>query len=273
MTPEERYLFDLRGYLVVRQAIPPDLLRRLNEAVDDLEALSDAAMEERSLPRKYARSDLYAKVGERVDGGLGDYSLDILAYGDPFEEIIDCPSTLPYLESMVGDDCRLDAANFMSRGSRGAFLFHHGYAELLPYREYAFENGEFRCMSVKISYALTDVGVHDGCFAVIPGSHKSNFSNPLVGGVPDPKHPLVEPIPCQAGDAVLFSEDLSHGAVENLRSTVRRTLFYSYAPPFHCDWGSVSKLAPGFDERAGHRRKSLVKGADPYGADAEEVDG
>ena len=41
MTPEERYLFDLQGYLVVRGALPTDLLRRLNESVDALEALSD----------------------------------------------------------------------------------------------------------------------------------------------------------------------------------------------------------------------------------------
>ena len=63
----------------------------------------------------------------------------------------------------------------MSRHGGGGFVFHHGYAEMLPYSEYAYEQDAFRCASIKISYALTEVGEEDGCFAVIPGSHKSRF--------------------------------------------------------------------------------------------------
>ena len=103
----------------------------------------------------------------------------------------------------------------------------------MPYSEYAVQDGHFQCVSVKISFALTDVGVEDGCLAVIPVSHKSNFANPLVGQIPDPAHPLVEPLPSRAGDAVVFSQNLSHGAVENGGQRVQRTLFYSFAPAFH----------------------------------------
>ena len=130
----------------------------------------------------------------------------------------------------------------------------------MPYSEYAVQNGHFQCVSVKISFALTDVGVEDGCLAVIPGSHKSNFANPLVGQVPDPAHPLVEPLPCRAGDAVVFSEDVSHGAVENRGQRVRRTLFYSYAPAFHCRWRDLADPAAGLAARGNERRVELVEG-------------
>ena len=92
----------------------------------------------------------------------------------------------------------------------------------------------------------------------------SNFTNPYVGQVPDPHHPLVRPIPVQAGDAILFSEDLSHGAVENRRGTVRRTLFYSYAPVFHAAWNDLAVTAPGFEQRAEKTRRELILGPAPY---------
>lgn len=270
MTSEERYLFDLRGYLVLRGALSSDMCRRLNEAIDYLETLDDDQAAALGTARKYRTSDnVYAKTGNPPEGGLGDYDCEVLRYGDPFEALIDLPQTLAYIEEMIGESSRLDAASFMSRNSGGAFRFHHGYAELLPYSEYAFLDGEFKCVSVKIGYALTDIDVKDGCFAVIPGSHKSNFANPLVGQIPDPIHPLVQPLPCSTGDAIIFSEDLSHGAVENQGSKVRRTLFYSYAPAFHCPWHSLAMTAEGFEQRATPRQLELIQGRSPFAREAE----
>ena len=265
MTPEERYLFDLHGYLVLRGVLSPDIRRRLNETIDHLETLDDSQTAALGTERKYRASDnVYAQTGAPSEGGLGDYDCEVLRYGGPFEELIDLPQTLLYIEEMISEPSRLDAASFMSRNSGGAFRFHHGYAELLPYSEYAFRDGAFKCVSVKIGYALTDVDVEDGCFAVIPGSHKSNFTNPLVGQIPDPTHPLVQPLPCKAGDAIIFSEDLSHGAVENHGSKVRRTLFYSYAPAFHCTWQGLAMTAEGFEQRATPRQLELIQGPPPF---------
>ena len=272
MTPEERYLFDLQGYLVVGQAISADLLGRLNETVDEAEKLTDEQAASQGIGRQYVEAgDVYAQLGKPSDSGPGDYMTPALPFGGPFEELIDLPTTVPLVEEMIGDASRLDAAAFLTRHHHGAFRFHHGYAELLPYSEYHFDRGTFKCVSVKISYALTDVAVEDGCFAVIPGSHKSNFTNPLVGQIPNADHPLVEAVPCRAGDAVIFSEDLSHGAVENRGRKVRRTLFYSYAPAFQCSWSGFVDTAPGFSERASSRRRQLVDGPPPYIVEVVDV--
>ena len=264
MTHEERYLFDLQGFLVIRSALSPSLVARLQHAVETMEDLNDAEAAARGAARQYTSNDIYAQVGAPSSGNLRDYVSPALGFGEPCEELIDCPSVLEYIDEFVGGTVRLDAATFMSRGGQGAFRFHHGHAELLPYCEYSFTQNEFQCVSVKIAYALTDVSLNDGCFAVISGSHKSNFTNPLVGQIPDPDHPLVTSIPCVSGDAILFTEDLSHGAVENHSGKLRRTLFYSYAPAFQCRWNHFVEPAAGFDERATPRRRELTYGTQSF---------
>ena len=47
MTPEERYLFDLQGYLLIRQVLPEEILRQLNQSVDEMESLADRKAERR----------------------------------------------------------------------------------------------------------------------------------------------------------------------------------------------------------------------------------
>jgi len=267
MTPEERYLFDLQGYLVLRGALDDATLCRLNQTVDELESKSDQEVAFMGVERRYRRLDnLYAQVRPAPEGRLQDYDCAILCNGGPFEELIDWPVTLPLVQEMIGEPMKLDAASFMSRNPGGAFRFHHGYAELLPYSEYRYSEGRFECVSLKIGYALTDVDVADGAFAVIPSSHKSNFTNPLVAQVPDPNHPLVQALPCRAGDAIIFSEDLSHGAVENNGTRTRRTLFYSYAPAYQCHWPSLGEPADGFEQRAPPRRLELVRRQSSIGA-------
>ena len=104
----------------------------------------------------------------------------------------------------------------------------------------------------------------EGSFVVIPGSHKSNFDNPFSGSIPDENHPLIETCPCKAGDAVLFSEDLTHGALINQSNKTRRTFFISYAPAFQTPWGKLVDTAEGFEERASPGQLELIKGPSPF---------
>ena len=165
---------------------------------------------------------------------------------------------------MITEPLRLDGYMFMVRNQGHYSGLHHGYAELLPYSEFAIDEGEFKCVSVKIAYPLRDVSVEEGCFAVIPGSHKSNFDNPFERTAPNANHPLVEPCPCKAGDAVIFTEDLTHGSMINQSKKTRRTLFISYAPAFQSPWGKLVDTADGFKERATSRQLELIKGPSPF---------
>ena len=136
MTDEERYLFDLRGYVVLRGVLPVDFLTRANCAIDELEKLDDEALAARGLPRRYLHpGDVLAQGGKPTGNGWPDYDFQILPYGEFGEELIDWPYSLSRVRDMISHPCRLDAASFMSRNSGGVFHWHHGGAELLPYSE------------------------------------------------------------------------------------------------------------------------------------------
>ena len=264
MTPEERYLFDLQGFLFIPEAIPTDLVQRLNDEIDKLESLNDENTDALGILRKFHDDPKSGWEEEFDPNRRRDYDCNILRLGGPFEEIIDCPRTLPYIDAMISEPLRLDGFMFMARNRGRCSNLHHGYAELLSYSEYAIDDGQFKCVSVKIAYALRDVSIEEGSFAVIPGSHKSNFDNPFAGSTPDENHPLIEACPCKAGDAVIFSEDLTHGAMVNKTDKTRRTLFISYAPAFQSPWGQLIDTADGFESRATSRQLELINGPSPF---------
>ncbi|MBT5714165.1 hypothetical protein HOI71_24165, partial [Candidatus Poribacteria bacterium] len=79
------------------------------------------------------------------------------------------------------------------------------------------------------------------------GSHKSNFAKPEhVDIYSDP--PDVDNVPAQAGDVVLFTELLCHGARKWTEPTPRRTVFVRYST-------SYASWSPGLAPIAAHRDK------------------
>ncbi len=100
------------------------------------------------------------------------------------------------MEAMISVPIRIDALHLLSRCPGRATVFHHGYSELLSYSEFACNRSRFECVSVKVGYALTDVDVHEGAFAVIPGSHKGNYASPgNTWRIPMRTTPWCRPVP------------------------------------------------------------------------------
>ena len=83
----------------------------------------------------------------------------------------------------------------------------------------------------------------DGCFAVIPGSHKANFVRPF-GNHPD-ENPGLTPLDAQPGDCIIFTEALTHGSMVNTSEKTRRTLYFCYSVGYMPDW---SKFGLQFTE-------------------------
>jgi ectoine hydroxylase-related dioxygenase (phytanoyl-CoA dioxygenase family) len=227
------YLFDLRGYLVLKNAVEPELLGELNAAFD---AFPD-------LPYQGWWGNVH-----RLDnnGYTGVELQNIVEAGGPFETLIDHPSWYErllhycgeyesYVEGLFIDEC---FASIRRQG--GFFPMHSGAHEGNVRNQYKYYDGHFRCGQVNILLALTDVGPGDGATMVIPGSHKSSFAHPEFEKPwgerlqMDSVEGAIE-VHLKAGDALMFSDALSHGAASRTNAGERRVVIYRYGP----SWGST----------------------------------
>ncbi|HLJ53583.1 MAG TPA: phytanoyl-CoA dioxygenase family protein [Chthonomonadaceae bacterium] len=211
MNDEERYLFDLQGYLHLEGVLDAETLARMNAWID-------------------AQAD----EGPEWKAQTGNAHVEHpITWGPDFLALLDHPRTLPILREIMGEYCRLDHdyAIFLQPGHGGLQL--HGPKMREPYDPlhfYHYVDGKIFCGLCVATFALTDVPEGSGGLAVIPGSHKSNFPVPEEIRLLKRPSPIVRQVPTRAGDCVIFTERLIHGTLPWRGPGIRRTLFLKYAP-------------------------------------------
>lgn len=216
MTEEDKFLFDLQGFLVL-----PGVLSR--KECEELSKLSDAAW-----------------PAQPEDLGLRRTEA-ITQWGPDFLNLIDHPKVLPYLIELIGPRLRADHdyCIFMQPGASGQDI-HGGPMSYESDHWYHYQDGVIRNGLMVATWVLRDVEPDDGGFVCIPGSHKTNF----IKAVPRealkqtyrPDY-VIQPS-LRAGDVLLFTEALIHGTATWRGSQERRVLLFKYSPP-HSSWAKV----------------------------------
>ncbi|MFB6146282.1 MAG: phytanoyl-CoA dioxygenase family protein [Halobacteriaceae archaeon] len=225
---EERYRFDVDGYLVVEDVLSDDEVARLNELVDDQE-----------LPPP-----------SREPGGTRRFG-DFLTWGQPFCDLLDHPRLVPHLRELVGADLRLDHYYGIYLEAGAEVLPLHGGGTPYDHAEsFQYHGGRMVNGLTVVAWNLTDTGPERGGFCCIPGSHKANYECPasVREGVADaeclddlPDEVVVPEVP--AGSAVVFTEALTHGTAPWVADEQRRSLLYKYSPG-HLSWSAEYAEAP-----------------------------
>jgi hypothetical protein len=200
MTEEERYLFDVRGYLLIEGALAEAELAALNALFDEQQARS---------PDEQADRGRYMKL---------------MGWGRPYRDLIDHPAVLPTMEEILGAGFRLDHdyAEHMIRG--GAGELHCNGTPFSTMFHYHAGDGRISCGLLAVVWALQDVPPGAGGFCCIPGSHKAGFPAPSGITCVGAPSPCVQQVPCPAGSAILFTEALRHGTLAWTAPHQRRTL-------------------------------------------------
>jgi hypothetical protein len=241
MTPEDKFKFDLEGYLVVKNVHTP-------EEVAEMNAIADAAY-----------------PGEYDEKGLRRTSRPSL-WGPPFQQLIDHPKLLPYLEGLLGPKFRIDHdyCIFMQKGGKGGNL-HGGPTpqnNIPGDHWYRHHNGIIRNGLTVFTTCLAPAPAGAGGFACIPGTHKSNF----IADIPDqvrtfhqPAHYVHQPV-ADAGDVIIFTEALVHGTAEWQADHERRTVLYKYSPG-HSSWSSTHYNPDNYPNVTDQQRRIM---APPY---------
>lgn len=222
LTEEQRYLFDTFGYITV-----PDVL-------NETQIMS-------------LRATLRHPTEQFEPVNQDDHPLH---WGAVWRDLLDLPRLTPILESLLGNhrfrrayvaakgkdpypSYRLDHINVhthIKQGYAGGML-HGGHDFGGGCQFYRYHDGEFFNGLLAVSFELFDTHANDGGFACIPGSHKSNVTLPepwrdLSQGV----HPPVTRVAARPGDAIVFTEALTHGTLPWSADAPRQTLFYKYSP-------------------------------------------
>ena len=254
-TPLDDYLFDLRGFLILKGAVAPDLLRRLNDAFDRFPKLDVGQWWGNAQRRDYTDT-------------TGFELHNVVECGEPFEELIDHPSWVEYLRHYCGEEDSyvqglfIDEAIASIRTSGGHHPAHSGGYKGALRGAYRYKDGRFRCGQCNVIVALTDIGPGDGPTMVVPGSHKANFPHPLPGdygkGDRMDELPGAIPVHLDAGDAVLFVDGLMHGGSSRTNTQgERRVVIYRYGVSWGATRYGYEYSKPLLDRLTPERRKIL----------------
>lgn len=206
MTPEQRYFFDVTGYLHLENVITGDELKAAQEAAD---TYINASPEE--LP------DGFDASGKHLPNGF--------AFSRALEALTMHPATWSIIKELTNNKPQLARGTMIADRvgvpEGGEALRLHCAREDYGRDRNCFENrdGKIYCDDFVVFPYLTDVYPGDGGLLVVPGSHKAEFDRPehiFNNGTIDDVNQIpkgVENITPKAGDILIISELLTHGAL------------------------------------------------------------
>ncbi len=226
MTAEQRYLFDLHGYLHLRGVLSAAEVDAAREAAERYVA---TPVEE--LPEGFG-----------VDGRR---YLHGFAFDRALERLTLHPSIWPIVKEITRNRPRLVSGTLQVNQADG------GHSEALHLHcarddygwdaiRYDVRDGRIFCDHTVVFPYLTDVLGGDGGLLVIPGSHKSMFERPrhlfnegVIETLEDVPEGVVNVTP-RAGDIVIMNELVTHGALPwRPHDRARMILVLRYMPQYN----------------------------------------
>ena len=238
MTPEQKYFFDMTGYLHLEGVVTGDALVQAQASAD---RYMQASAE--NLP-----------PGFHVDRLRNHFIWHF--YGFAFDRALEAltrhAKVWPIVKALMNDRPRLTSGNLMVNNHTHEFHPLHSARESptkgpeAPY--YLARDGKCLCDHLVVFFYLTDVYEGDGGLIILPGSHKSAFERPEGFFYPGSRTPeggynpdyvsydvppgVLNVVP-KAGDVVMISEMVTHGALSwKPRDRDRRFLTLRYMPQF-----------------------------------------
>jgi hypothetical protein len=230
MTDEQRFFFDLKGWLLI-----PGVL-----GADECEAIK-----------------------AHVNAGGSTFT-------GPAQELLDHPALVGILNEILSDAKPVDDYyNFRCENSFPTIRSYGWKTDLTstphvvrpPQKagpmSYECRGGRIWSGLTRVVWELNEVGKKDGGTLFLSGTHKAGFAFPPSALQVD--SPLLESYECPAGSLFIFSESLLHAATEwKCRERQRFSIFNCYNSVW-AQWHRLN-LDPAIIEGMPKKRQSLFRG-------------
>ncbi len=214
------------GYVMLRGAIPPNLLAAVRSAFDRLMAEQIAAA-----------PDALLHVVKRV------------VMKDPiFLDLVDLPTVYPLPRALIGRDITLahGGVAYHKRPHSRAYLSWHNDFNWLP--DFPYPRPEWW---VRGLYFIEDIDEQTAPMAVLPGTHLATHACPPEYTAPDgqPRElPGMVRLTGKAGDVVVFNTELWHTNTSNTGDHARKFVMLTYKHAWMRQWTADHEITPEFAE-------------------------
>ena len=275
MSEREKYLFDLQGFLVVRDFLSAAEVKNLNDALDANPHKRGEYGKPNVLSGKWQGKPLEGQFSPfRHYSGMLTWEPP---WCQPFRDLLAHRKLIPYLNTLMGRGWKLDHGVDVltsTAGAEGLRLHGSGNVTFNGSRFYAYQNGTMRCGLIVCQYYLTDVNPGGGGLCVIPGSHKANLSCPQDILTWEANREIVYHIPLSAGDLVIFNEATTHGTLPWQGKGERRTILYRYTPKYlHYAGGIYQTSIPDWVSELTEAQQAVLEPPYVYHRPLIEADG
>lgn len=244
--PEDRddeelidYLFELYGYLILKQAVAPADVASMNDWAD-----AHQHYMEQQPARGHEQSQWIGHVETHTYSGPDGINFqNIVEAGPVFERHIDHPSWIGHVRRFVDAErngLSLHETLLNIRGQGGYIGIHSGGHLSIPYMSFRQPNtGAWMVGQINVITALTDAGLGDGATTIIRGSHKSALPHPKLAELAHATYRSDEAagvatgmkeIHVEQGDVLMFTDAITHGSAQRTNPGHRRMVLYRYSP-------------------------------------------
>ncbi len=241
------YLFDLQGYLILKSVISEEDLGEINRWIDAhwdyVEAPWEKDTGDRRIPRWLGNIETHTY---NIENGVNFQN--IIEGSAVFQKLIDHHAWISLVRKYIHSEVNGLSIheNFLNVRPAGGFIhIHCGGHVPLSYLTFRQENtGQWMVGQINVLMAVNDIGPGDGPPVLIPGSHRCTEIHPRLKvngkgvvydgmtGKPAGTADATKEIYLKAGDVLMFTDAMTHGAAERTNEGFRRSIVYRYSPKY-----------------------------------------
>lgn len=218
-----KYEMDTFGFCRIPNLISPSELNEISLTLDKIASLNC------NLPG----TDVC--LGQKRDDGTMFIS-NIADASSLLRHIPFNPVVLQLLSLFMQSSFKFNHSNAII--STAGFTYPHmAGSPIHPKAFYHYTGSSILSSLTKLVVPITHNEYLDGGFAAVKGSHKANYPIPFESRSSQ-EASLLEHIPISYGDAILFTEAMTHGSLPNISGNRRRMIFFCYSLNYMPNWST-----------------------------------